>query len=157
MIDVEIPGWKRLHLSLLVLDVNGVLALDGKVLPSVPRRIEMLRPNLDIHLLSADTYGRLEGLARTLRVDATRLEGGREEASQKAEFVARRGAETTVAIGNGANDVGMLREAALGIGVLGHEGAASAALLAGEVVVGSIHEALDLLLRPTRLVATLRR
>jgi len=61
-----------------------------------------------------------------------------------------------VAIGNGANDAAMLQEAALGIAVLGPEGLAAEALLAADVVVASIEDALDLLLRPHRLVATLR-
>ena len=50
----------------------------------------------------------------------------------------------------------MLQEAALGIAVLGPEGLAAEALLAADVVVASIEDALDLLLRPHRLVATLR-
>jgi soluble P-type ATPase len=67
------------------------------------------------------------------------------------------GAEHVVAIGNGANDAGMLSAAALGIAVLGAEGLAVEALLAAAVVVGCIEDGLDLLLHPQRLVATLRR
>ena len=69
----------------------------------------------------------------------------------------RLGAERVVAIGNGANDAEMLAAAALGIAVLGPEGLATATLRAVDVVVGRIEDALDLLLQPQRLVATLRR
>jgi soluble P-type ATPase len=62
-----------------------------------------------------------------------------------------------VAIGNGANDALMLEHAALGILVMGGEGAAVEALLRARVVVTDICEALDLLLFPKRLIATLRR
>jgi len=41
--------------------------------------------------------------------------------------------------------------------VLGPEGLAPTALQAAGVVVGRIEDALDLLLRPQRLIATLRR
>jgi P-type E1-E2 ATPase len=157
VIEVEVPGWRRLQLSLLVLDMNGVLSLDGKLLPSVPARIAALRPLVDIHLLSADTHGTLERIAEALRVTGSRVEPGKDEAAQKAAFVRSRTPEKTVAIGNGANDVGMLKAAAVGISVLGHEGLFPAALVASDVLVGSVHEALDLLLHPTRLVATLRR
>lgn len=50
----------------------------------------------------------------------------------------------------------MLREAALGIAVVGREGAACAAVRAAEIVVTRIQDALDLFLMPTRLIATLR-
>ena len=155
-IELDIPGWRRLVLRQLVLDVNGVLALDGELVPAVPERIAALSPVLDVHLLSADTYGHLADIAAAVTAQATRLRPG-DEAAQKAEFVRSLGAASVVAIGNGANDIAMLEEAALGIAVLGFEGAAPATLLAGDIVAGSVHEALDLLLRPIRLVATLRR
>lgn len=156
MIEVDVPGWKRLRLSALVLDVNGVVAMDGKLLPAVTGRIRTLRTLLDVHLLSADTHSSLDEIARALEVSAGRVEAG-EEASQKAALVQRLGSDRVVAIGNGANDVAMLREADLGVAVLGHEGLASVALAASDVLVGSVHEGLDLLLQPKRLMATLRR
>ena len=67
------------------------------------------------------------------------------------------GADRCVAIGNGANDALMVDEAALGICVLGPEGSAVACLVRADVVTPGITDALDLLLHPRRLVATLRR
>jgi len=156
VIDLEIPGWKGLRLSALVLDVNGVLAVDGRLLPRVRARVVALRSRLDVHLLSADTYGGLERISRALGVAATRLARGGDEVRQKAQFVRDLG-PGVVAVGNGANDAGMLHEASLGIAVLGQEGLAAPTLAACDVLVGSVHEALDLLIHPTRLIATLRR
>jgi soluble P-type ATPase len=51
----------------------------------------------------------------------------------------------------------MLTAAALGIAVLGPEGAAAATLAAAHVIAPDILAALDLLAHPQRLVATLRR
>ncbi len=48
------------------------------------------------------------------------------------------GTEHTVAIGNGSNDVLMLKESAIGICVVGGEGASTAALLSADVVVNDI-------------------
>ena len=62
-----------------------------------------------------------------------------------------------VAIGTGANEADMLREAALGIAVVGPEGLAGGALAAADVVVASIDDALGLLVNSNRLSATLRR
>jgi len=77
--------------------------------------------------------------------------------AQKAEFVNRLGAAGVVAIGNGANDAGMLEAAALSIAVIECEGASGEAIAAADVVVVGVANALDLLLNPRRLIATLRR
>lgn len=157
MIDVEIPGWRALHLHHLVLDVNGTLTLDGELLAGVSDRITLLNSLLDLHLLSADTFGRLDEIADCLGVKAVRLKAGEPEPAQKAGFVRALGSGQVAAMGNGANDVQMLQEAALGIAVLGPEGTATDALLAADLVVISPLDALDLLLNSRRLVATLRR
>jgi soluble P-type ATPase len=94
-------------------------------------------------------------VAGELGIDLQRLDAG-DEAAQKAAFVERVGAANAVAIGNGANDAAMLAAAALGICVLGGEGAATSAWSAADVVAGDIRTALGLLLHPRRLLATLR-
>ena len=66
------------------------------------------------------------------------------------------GASLTVCIGNGRNDCLMIEAAALGIALVQREGAASAAILAADVVMSDILDALDLLISPLRLIATLR-
>jgi len=63
---------------------------------------------------------------------------------------------TVVAIGNGRNDHLMLGKAALGIAVILGEGAAIETLEAADVATTSITAALDLLISPKRLIATLR-
>jgi hypothetical protein len=64
------------------------------------------------------------------------------------------GTEWTVCIGNGRNDHLMLEAAALRIAVLQQEGTAAEALTA-DVMVPDILAALNLLLQPRRLIATL--
>ncbi len=157
MLAVTIPRRGEFELDHLVLDVNGTLACDGRLIPGVTERLARIRTALDIHLLSADTHGRLDEIARELGVPATRLLASEPEPEQKAAFVRRLNPARVVAIGNGANDVRMLAEAAIGIVVLGPEGLAVDALQAADVVAGTIADALDLLLYPQRLVATLRR
>jgi soluble P-type ATPase len=74
----------------------------------------------------------------------------------KVRIVEGLGPERCVAIGNGANDAAMLAASALGIAVVGPEGAAAAAVHAADVVCASIVVALDLLLDTRALIATLR-
>ena len=152
MLRLEIPERHPLELEYLLLDVNGTLTRQGRLLGGVAERIESLTGALEIRLLSADTFGSLDAVAAQLRVDAQVAAGG----ADKLEAICALGADRCVAIGNGANDVSMLEHAALGIAVLGGEGTSAAALAAGDLVCASILDALDLLQDPRALVATLR-
>jgi P-type E1-E2 ATPase len=155
MLEISIPTRGLLRLEYLVLDVNGTIALDGELIPEVGDRLARLGEVLEIWLVSADTQGTLETLASHLKITARRLQPG-DEAAQKAALVTELGADRVIAMGNGANDAAMLRRAALGVAVLGGEGLAIACLTTADVVAPDIGTALDLLLWPRRLLATLR-
>ncbi len=155
MVEIVIPSRGALLLEHLVLDLNGTVALDGSLLPSVKESIAQLGQHLAIHLVSADTRGTLGAIAADLAASAHPVEPG-DEARQKAALVERLKAERVVAVGNGANDALMLVRAALGIAVLGAEGLALSCAQAADVLVPDIGTALAMLLSPQRLVATLR-
>jgi len=57
MIELTIPGREPLQIQHLVTDVNGTLAVDGILIDGLAKRITSLRDRLEIHLLTADTYG----------------------------------------------------------------------------------------------------
>jgi P-type E1-E2 ATPase len=156
MLEFEIPGRENLRLANLVLDLNGTLTVDGKLIEGVGPRIELLRKQLNLAIVTADTLGMAREIGDFLKVPLHRLDAGKER-EQKAALVRELGAEGTVSIGNGSNDVFMLEISALGICVLGPEGASGEALGHSDVVVPDINAALDLLLKPKRLIATLRR
>jgi soluble P-type ATPase len=154
MITVDAPGWGSFPIRHLLLDLNGTLALDGVFIPGVEERILELSEKLDIHILTADTFGTAaricHGLPVTLHVIPER-----DQIQAKGKYLKGLPLKT-VAIGNGRNDMEMLAGAALGIAVMGPEGTSTEALRAADVVVMSINEALDVLLHPERLKATLR-
>jgi soluble P-type ATPase len=62
----------------------------------------------------------------------------------------------TVAIGNGSNDQLILKEASLGIAVLGDDGVSFSTIKSLDLVEKNIHNVLDLFLKPKKLIATLR-
>jgi soluble P-type ATPase len=156
MIELTIPGRGILELEYLVCDVNGTLTVDGLLVDGLVRSFSVLRDRLSLHLITADTHGRQDVIDRQLNLKAVRIQAG-DEARQKADYVRELGAEHVVAIGQGANDVGMLKEAALGICVLSPEGAAMETLMAADLAVPSIFTALELLEKPLRIVASLRK
>lgn len=156
MIEISVPGRGVYRLRHLVTDVNGTLAVDGVLLEGVAERFAALREKLELHLLTSDTHGRQAEIDAQLNLTAVRIRG--ENASeQKADYIRRLGAETVFALGQGANDAGMLKAAALGVCVLSAEGAAVETLLAADLCLPDVRAALDLLLHPLRIVASLRK
>jgi len=155
MLEIAIPGGKVLKLMHLVLDYNGTLACDGALIDGVAHRLARLSNDLEVHVLTADTFGsvqqQLAGIACRLSIIP------RENQDQaKKDYVQKLGFDNCVCVGNGRNDRLMLLEAALGIAVIQTEAAALAAVTAADVAAVSILDALDLLLHPLRLAATLR-
>jgi len=145
-----------LRLEHLVTDVNGTLAIDGVLIDGLDERIARIRDHLSIHLLTADTHGRQAAINKHLNLTATSLSPGNEQ-EQKRSYVERLGASSVVAVGQGANDAAMLKAAALGVCVMSVEGAATETLLAADLVVPDILAFFDLLDKPLRLIATLRK
>jgi soluble P-type ATPase len=156
MIELNIPGRGSVRLQHLVCDVNGTLAVDGQLLDGVKQRLFVLCDRLSLHLLTANTHGQQDIIDQQLSLKSVRIQPGN-EADQKASYVVGLGAESCVAIGQGANDAAMLRQAALGICVLSTEGTAVETFQAADLLVASIHDALDMLNKPLRIVATLRK
>ena len=154
MIKLTIPGKGELELKYVVFNVNGTLAVDGKLLPGVPELLDNLKDHLEILLLTADTHGKQDEIDSILKLKANRIKIG-DEAEQKADFVEDLDSKNTVAVGQGANDSLMLKSAVIGICPLSAEGSALETLLGSDLVVPDIHSALKILLNPTRLKASL--
>jgi P-type E1-E2 ATPase len=152
MRTIAIPNSVVFQLEHLVLDVNGTLTNRGELIDDVETKLRKLAETLDVHLLSADSFGSLERVASLLGIDARVVHEG----AEKAALVERLGSSRCAAIGNGANDRDMLREAALGIAVIGPEGAAATTIAVADVVCRSIGDALELLVDDRALAATLR-
>jgi len=155
MLDVTIPGCTRLSLAHLVLDYNGTLASDGQLLDGVGDVLNRLADRLELHVITADTFGRARSGLDGIRCRLSIVPDSR-QAEAKRDYVRRLGSNRTAAIGNGQNDRLMLREATLGIAVVEKAGAAVEAVLAADVVCCGVLDALGLLVNPKRLVATLR-
>jgi soluble P-type ATPase len=155
MLEVTLPGHKMLLLSHLVLDYNGTIACDGRLIAGVRERLEELAKTVSIHILTADTFGTVQKEMASIPCEVVVI--GKENQTQaKADYVRQLEAQESVSVGNGRNDALMLKEAALGIAVIQEEGGAVETLLAADIVTHSILDALDLLLHPLRLTATLR-
>ncbi len=152
---IDIPGWGNIEIENIVIDLNGTIATDGRIPVDVKEKIRSLSKVAKIYILTADTQGTANEETSGMNVELITIP---EESSKmgKFEFLKTLDLELTVAIGNGNNDQIILKEAALGIAVLGDEGVAASAMKSADMVVKSIHNALDFFLKPKRLIATLK-
>ena len=155
MIEVKVPGYKIVKLNYLVLDYNGTLSCDGEVIQGVKKRLSTLSEQLSVHVITADTFGKVESRLKDVPCEITVLPLENQDVA-KIEYIKQLGADRTVCIGNGRNDRLMLKAATLGIAVVLEEGAAVETVMDADVVFTSINSALDLLSNPLRLTATLR-
>jgi soluble P-type ATPase len=158
MIQLEIPGIGLIEINNLMLDLNGTIALDGKLLPGVKDRIKRLSRVLEIYLVTCDTHGNASQIAESLgiKVECVSSNDVVDEALSKANFLKLLGPSHTSSIGNGNSDVLMLRNSNLSIAVLGKEGLSVNAALQADIIVKDIRDALDLFLIEKRLVSSLR-
>lgn len=154
MLNIRIPGREELTLHHLILDYNGTIAEDGEIIESIRPRLEALSKDLSIYVITADTHGtaaqKCAGLPlQVLTFPTTEVGRIKAEEAQKLQG-------GVACIGNGYNDIPMSDVCGLSVCVIGKEGCCGALLSHTDVVVTSIEDALDLLLMPGRLRATLR-
>ena len=155
MIEIQIPGGENLVIENLVLDYNGTIAKDGCLLEGIKEIITELSERINIHVITADTFGTVEQALDNIPCTPALLREAIQDQG-KLKYVNKLCASKTVAIGNGRNDCLMLKAAALGIAVIQEEGAWMGTIQAADVVCNSIFAALELLKFPLRLKATLR-
>ena len=147
---MEIPNYGRISAKTIIFDLNGTLGVEGKVSKDVKELLKKLVEKYNVVILSSDTFGTLDEEFRGIDLKVERVKDGNEKLQKALEY------EPYIGVGNGNNDVRMLENAELAICVIGEEGASVEALLASDIVVKDIRDAINLLLNEKRLIATLR-
>lgn len=157
MIALTIPGYKNesFELKHLVLDFNGTIAMDGKLLEGMHKELINLSNSIEIHIVTGDTYGTAKHELKDIPCNLHCLQV-QHQRENKIKYINELGAATVVSIGNGRNDKEMLLHSAIGISVLGKEGASTSTLAASVIICSSIFDALNLLKHPLRLKSCLR-
>ncbi|WP_425058095.1 hypothetical protein SCACP_27450 [Sporomusa carbonis] len=157
IITINLPNGRQYEIQLVVFDYNGTLAEEGIISPSVRQLLAELAGKVRVAVITADTFG----LARSQLQDVPGVElillDSSMDGTEKARYVQQFSPENTVVIGNGVNDQPMFFIAGLKICVLGPEGASTSVLASANIVVKCPEDAIQLLLNPKRLIATLRK
>ncbi len=155
ILTYEIPGRDNIKIKNIVFDYNGTIAVDGKLIDGVGELINKLSEDVDIYVLTADTYGTVEIECKDIKAKVLRFP--KENAGQsKKEIVDKLSASSTICLGNGFNDIPMFEEAVISIAIIEGEGVSGKLLAKADIVTRSIIEALGILLNKNMLKATLR-
>ncbi|WNF22920.1 haloacid dehalogenase [Mesobacillus jeotgali] len=154
MLSLNIPGRGPFTIHHLVLDFNGTIAFNGELIPDVAERITLLSKKMGVHVITADTNGSVVGECSGLPANVHVLQSD-DHTAEKGEFVSN--LDGVICMGNGANDEAMFEAADIAIAITGREGCATSTLLKSDLIIDDINDALDLLLNPNRLIATLRK
>jgi P-type E1-E2 ATPase len=155
MISVPVPGWGELSLEYLMVDFNGTAAVDGKLKKDVKDAIEKISRYIKVFIITADSYDSIDAEMAASNITFIKVNKN-SSGEEKAKVVRELGPEKIVAIGNGSNDAAMLKEAALGIAIIGEEGCSTALIKEADLVVADIMKAFGLIMHPERILATLR-
>ncbi len=153
---MKIPGFNNnLQLKHLVVDFNGTLAIEGKLIPGVKDMLISISKELQLHVITGDTFGTATEQLKDIPCKVV-IADETDQHLQKKNYVMNLGSDSVISIGNGNNDRSMLQASAIGITVIQGEGAASATIAAGNMVCLTIKDALSLILHPRQMIATLR-
>jgi soluble P-type ATPase len=155
-IQLTIKGTGEIILKNLILDLNGTISEYGELIEDCIPLIVKLKDQLNIYLVTGDTFGTGEKIAERLGIHIHKLDSSESDSIQKANFVKLLGSDITVALGNGRNDRLMMEEARIGIAIIGKEGGFSQTIASSDITCYSPLDALHLLMNPTALIATLR-
>ena len=158
---LDIPGLGRRRILALISDYTGTLSLDGKLTAGLWEALSEVSKKLDLHIITADTFGTAAQELTGLPLKMHRLKGpGGDHDLQKRQFLEAFDARSVVVFGNGNNDRLLLKAVkeggGLAIAVENGEGCAADAIQSANVLISGASNALNLLLRTDRLKATLR-
>ena len=152
---IEIPGRKPIEVKHVLLDYNGTLAVDGRLIDGVNKTINELAGDIHFHVITADTYGSVEKELAHINCKVVTIPKERQDES-KRDYLRKLGKEQTLCVGNGKNDTLMLKESVLGIAVIQEEGLCVDALVAADIACKSILDVFAYFKKPNRIKATLR-
>jgi len=156
MIRIDLPRKESIVLEHLVLDYNGTLAIDGKIIEGVKEILNELSEKIKIHVVTADTFGKVKENLKDVNCQVVII-SSEIEYIEKVGYIEDLDEEKVIAIGNGRNDSLLLKEAAIGIAVIQKEGTSFKTLMNADIVCTSIFDALELIKNPLRITATLRK
>jgi soluble P-type ATPase len=152
--QTSLPRIDNVELNTLILDLNGTISVNGKLIDGVREKLTKLKEiGFSIYVFSGDVRGTARDLCISIGIELKICKSH----TEKEEDILALSPDSTVAIGNGRIDIGMFRHAKLSIATLQAEGIHPAILPHVDILMTNINEAFDLLLDQETLDATLKQ
>jgi len=156
MQTIEIPNYKKLQIENIVFDYNGTLAEGGRINDATKELLRRVCQLYNVYVVTADTFGTVANELAGFDLELVILKSS-DHTAEKRTLIEKIGKEHSVAIGNGNNDIQMLKAAELSIAIISKEGCALPTLLAADIAMNDISEVMKLFIDTKRLIATLRK
>ena len=84
MLEVDIPGFGLVRLEYLVSDFTGTLSVDGKALPGVEENLNRIADLMEVHILTADTFGMVRAELSNVKCAINILSGSAHDEQKEA-------------------------------------------------------------------------
>lgn len=156
MISFTLSNGDQYNIEYAIFDYNGTLAENGLLSEEIKDLLGQLAERVNVTVVTADTFGLAHAQLKSVHGVKLHVIKAGDESAQKRDFLRLCGKNNTICFGNGANDIAMFDEACLAVGVIGAEGAYQPTLAKAHIIVTNPRDAILLLLKPKRMVATLR-
>ena len=158
MKKIDIPNYGEIIIENVLFDINGTLQFKGEINKELIEKFTELKLHYNIFLVSSDTRGNLVDIAKQLDVDYIKINPQDiNDSEAKNNELKKLGNDKTVCIGNGQNDSLMLKNAVLGLVIIGSEGASIKSIMNSDVAFPDPISAIDFLLDEKTMIATLRK
>ncbi len=159
-IVINIPGFGERTIHTVICDYTGTLSCRGRLVPGVREQLLELVKRVDLHVITADSYGTAGSELTGIVVPyCLRKEGGQHDV-EKREYAEKFILRQVAAFGNGNNDRLLLKQVkeagGLAIAVDNGEGCAIDAVMNSHLLIVGAVNVLNLLLEPRGCRATLR-
>ncbi|HSW66522.1 MAG TPA: hypothetical protein VLI54_05285 [Bacillota bacterium] len=150
----DIPGQGQLTIKTVILDLNGTLSVGGQIVDGVKSRLDKLKEQgMQVLFFTGNTRNDADDLATNLGIEWKLAKN----AEDKRNLALQLDPDTCASIGNGRIDLELMKTVKLGIVTLQSEGVHVETLLACDIIIPTINDALDLFIDSQRLIATLRK
>lgn len=146
--NIDIPGLRAYKLKHIFIDYNGTIAKNGRLIDGILNKLHDLSNIIDIYVITGDTFGDVKKQLENTNLKLIHAYTAKEKQDKLYP--------NSIAMGNGSIDHLMFKEAELSFCIIGEEGASFKAIQEADIIVNNVFDALDMILEPKKIIATLK-
>lgn len=150
---IKLPGRGLTEIDNIVFDFNGTLAKNSKLTGDAKDLIEKFQSRINIYIATSDIFGNVKDELKDLKVNIIDTKTG----AEKLAFIMKLGYTKTIAVGNGNNDILMLKKAVVGICINGLDGTTPECVSNSNIVINDVKNIVNLLENENLILSILQK